>query len=428
MNPADEDVPKSLDIIAKYVSSSPIEKPARFVLELAHCWKEKGSTLAGKPRHSDRYLDDLLRLRGTPVKSLVPKLAGRTHLKPSDASVLVGLFLSHWEYTGDPNSGEIRGRSSDLYRPLLPEWDIEVVCRYLEQRIATVGADTKNGGESASRSSDTDQYTNDLIAAEFQKCTAWFTIGAGQTVLNRPEWVLIGFRNLLNRLWSIEKADNQDRILIWALDLGRQDFDDPESRLRFMNVEALISRFKALRRFKESSTEARWNWLQSKTIVVVHDTRSVRPEVPRLPAFDPNHVLFSAIPPRWAGSPEFLSLYGHERLHETNYSIFLSETTDDQTSLQSSHRNYEFRYFGHAMLGAGDQDDHQLRGLRLNAPGRSYVEALGTVFLAASQKLGVQNVPAQIAINGMNVDSAHAIEKLRHHGFLLLRLNEFIAF
>ena len=35
--------------------------------------------VAGKPRHSDRYLDDLLRGQGTLIKSLTPKLVGRTN-------------------------------------------------------------------------------------------------------------------------------------------------------------------------------------------------------------------------------------------------------------------------------------------------------------------------------------------------------------
>jgi hypothetical protein len=209
------------------------------------------------------------------------------------------------------------------------------------------------------------------------------------------------------------------------LDLGRQDFDDPESRLRFMNVEALISRFKALKQFKESVTEARWSWLQSKTVVVLHDTHGGRPEVPWLPTFDPNHVLFSAIPPRWAGAPEFLALYGTERLHETNYSVFLRKSAE---SILEDGENYELRYFGHALLKSDEQGGRQPRGLQLKPPGRSYTEALGTVFVAAAHFLGLRNAPVGLTIDGMTINAAHAVEKLRHHGFLLRRLDEFMRF
>ena len=415
----------SFGIIAEHVSASAADEPAQFVLDLAHRWKERGGTVAGKPRHSDRYLDGLLRDLGTPIKSLTPKLVGRTHLKPADAGVLVRLFLSHWDYVGH-SSGGIAARSADLYRPMLPDQEIERVCDYVVDRISTVGPESRNGAERAIELSPSGQDTIDLIATEFKRSSTLFSIGAGQTVLvARPESALIGFRDVVTRLWRVDEADRQERILIWILDLGRQDFDDPESRLRFMNVEALISRFKAMKRFKESVAEARWNWLQSKTVIVLHDTHGGRPDVPWLPTFDPNHVLFSAIPPRWAGSPEFLALYGAERLHETNYTIFLRKSVE--SSLEDG-ENYELRYFGHALLKSDEKGGRHPRGLQLNTPGRSYTEALGTVLVAATHLLGLRNAPVGLTIDGMKINPAHAVEKLRHHGFLLLRLDEFMRF
>src|SRR5260370_41632056 len=199
-----------------------------------------------------------------------------------------------------------------------------------------------------------------------------------------------------------------------------------------MNVKALLARLKALKRFKENVSEARWSWLQSRTVIVLHDTRSVQPLVPRLPTFDPNHVLFSAIPPRWAGSPEFRELYGHERLQETNYTIFLRRSTEPAklSAEVPSHapESFTLRYFGHALLKSEEKDELELRGLGLKAPGLSYADALGTVFVAAAQMLGLQSVPEELLIDGMKIESAHAIEKLRHHGFLLLRLDEFMNF
>jgi hypothetical protein len=424
---------ESLEIIAKYVPTSPADAPAEFVRELAHRWKERGGLVAGKPRHSDRYLDDLLRALGTPIRSLTPKLVGRTNLKPADADVLVRVFLSHWHYVGDQDSEEIAGTSAGLYESLLSDWHIEEVCKYVAERISDVGAEVRSGVESKAQSQSVPgQDTIDLIANEFKDAAVLFSIGAGQIMLvPQPEGALLGFRDLFTRLWTIEQRDDRKRILIWTLDLGRQDFDDLESRLRFMNVQGLLTRFKALKLFPENVTEDRWNWLRSRTVIVLHDTRSVQPEVPRLPTFDPNHVLFSAIPPRWAGSREFLDLYGHERLQDTVYTIFLRELAATETvAKMPSHapESYTLRYFGHALLKSDDKEERELRGLRLNAPGRSYVEALGTVFVAAAQLLGLQTVPQELLIDEMKIDSAHAIEKLRHHGFLLLRLDDFMHF
>ena len=82
--------------------------------------------------------------------------------------------------------------------------------------------------------------------------------------------------------------------------------------------------------FKEPEAEARRNWLRSNTVIVLHDTRRVQPAVPRLPAFDPNHVLFSAVPPRWLPLPEFRALYGtdFERLEESVYEIFFRKSAE----------------------------------------------------------------------------------------------------
>jgi len=426
---------ESLEIIAEYVSTSPAEAPAEFVRDLAQRWKEKGGTVAGKPRHSDRYLDDLLRWQGTPIRSLTPKLVGRTNLKAADADVLVRLFLSHWEYVGDPNSGEIAARSLDLYRPLLSDTDIEGVCKYVADRISAVGVEARSEGESETTSALPGQDTFDLLANEFKEAAALFQVSGGQTVLfAQADKALSGFKDAIDRLWAVDKIDALERILIWTVDLGRQDFEDSESLTRFWNVQVLAARFKALKLFKESITEVRWNWLQSRTVIVLHDTRSVRPEVPRLPAFDPHHVLFNAIPPRWAGSPEFLELYGHERLQQTNYLIFLKrpveefpETTKRLSNISSpEHQSYGLRYFGNALFKSSEKGEPEMRGLGLKAPGWSYVEALGTTYLAAAQMLGLRNTPTELSIDGMKIDSKHATEKLRHHGFRLLSLSEFL--
>jgi len=432
-----KDVQGALEVVAKYVPASPTDAPVEFVRGLARAWKERGGFVAGKPRHSDRYLDDLLRQQGTPIRSLTPKLGGRTQIRPTDAGVLVRLFLSHWEYVGNLRSGEIGARSAAMYKPLMSDQEIEKVCEYIADRISAVGVEVRGEVESAPALYLQAQDTIDLIADQFQESAALFSAATGSpVVVPSPEMALIGFRELINRLWAIDSADSQERILVWTLDLGRQDFDDPESRSRFMNVQSLIIRFKALRRFKESVAEARWNWLQSRTVIVLHDTRSVRPEVPRLPAFDPHHVLFSAIPPKWAGSPEFLALYGSEHIGQANYTIFLRppvKESPEATKLSddispSIRRSYAFRYFGHALLKSDENGERELRGLRLKAPGWSYVEALGTIFVAASQMLGLQGAPAELSIDGIKIDPTHALEKLRHHGFLLLRLDEFMTY
>jgi hypothetical protein len=429
--------PKPIEDLAHYVEGDPVEEPVRFVRDLAQYWKARGGIIAGKPRHSDRHLDVLLRRQGTPIKSLTPKLVGRTHVSPADAGALVRLFLSHWDYVGGSNSTEGAEGSPDLYKPLLSDDEIGEVARYVVDRISELGREAKGESESTASPSIPWRRTMEVIATEFENSIALFSVGPGQSVLvSHPEMALIGFRNLMNELWKIDRSDDQERILVWALDLGRQDFEDPESRLRFVNAESLMTRFKALKRFQESDTEARWSWLTSRTVILVHDTRSVRPDMPRLPAFDPHHILFDAIPPRWVRSPEFSLLYGtsFERLHESNYTIFLRRSviqSSDEIGVHDeiasrARQSYNLGYFGHALLEVGQKGQRQTKGLELDPLGRSYVDALGTVFVAAREMLGLRNASADLLIDGMKIDQAYATEKLRHHGFVLQSIDEFL--
>jgi hypothetical protein len=232
-------------------------------------------------------------------------------------------------------------------------------------------------------------------------------------------------------LWKIDRENDQKRVLIWTLDLGEQDFADPESRVKFANVQALISRFKALKRFKEEVTEARWNWLQSRTIIVLHDTRTAQPDNTLLPPFDTQHVLFTAIPPKWAGSPEFIALYGSERLNETIYTAFLKQrpldSNDSSAHISSQQRlEYDLRFFGYSLLKSNERAPPEVRGLPLGVPGRNYVAALGTVFVAAMQILNPGAPPMELSINDVEINAKDAIKKLNHHGLLLLRLDQFM--
>jgi hypothetical protein len=84
-------------------------------------------------------------------------------------------------------------------------------------------------------------------------------------------------------------------------------------------------------------------------------------------------------------------------------------------------------YFGQVLL-MDDKGGLHPRALLLPPPGRSYLEALGTVFLAAGRTLGLGSIPRQLSVDGMRIDSDHAIEKLRHQGFVLLRLDDFLTY
>ena len=407
-------------------ASSPAPDPAQFVLALHRSWKERGGTVAGKSRHSDRQLNELLVKQGSVVRSLTPKLAGKTRLKSHDARALLRLFLSHWDYVGDSdNRNDLHSvAAGGNYEPMLSESQIDEVSRYVVDRMSeseTDGIGARDRTDTATSPSLVGEDTAKLIAAEFQESDALFTISSERTlIVADPTQALVRFRDLLTNLFVIDREDSRTRILIWILDLGSLEFDNYEARLRFLNADSLISQFSALKVLKDQQAEARWNWLQSRTVIVLHNAHSVGHQGTGFPVIAAHHLLFDAVPASWAKSNEFRTLYGNqfEWLDERNYTIFLSKPIEDSTSDTGV---YSLRYFGHALFVPDGKDSRQVRGLELPSPGRDHEVAFETVYEAAIQTLGT-SANLTPTVNG----SKDAVGPLRRHGFSLLRLDEFV--
>jgi hypothetical protein len=115
-------------------------------------------------------------------------------------------------------------------------------------------------GEETSKADDRTRPVSEdyfsLLEREFPNSVCNLIVSSGQTnlILN-PELGLFTFRNVITRLWEIDQVDGGKRILIWVLDLGKQVFGDPDSHRRYMNVQTLLARFKALKRFREGVTD-----------------------------------------------------------------------------------------------------------------------------------------------------------------------------
>lgn len=386
----------------------------RLALALARLWKERGGTVGGKMRHSDRQLNELLKKQGTIVRSLTPKLVGKTKLKPYDSAALLNLFLSHWNYVGEGDEG---GIAVDIYRPI-SEGEVEEVCEQVLDWLSERGLEGSVGADLAPPLKESID-TAKLIPAEFKDSDAMFVISSEHTlIVAEPSHALVGFRNLLNALFAIDRADDRRRILVWILDLGALDFRDPQAIPRFLNVEALASRFAALKLFREPIAEARWNWLQSRTFIVLHEPQAGRHQATELPAFTAHHFLFDAVPTNWAKSSQFRTLYGGqlERLDERNYTIFLSQAAGDPSG------SCELRYFAHAQVMSDERDTRSVHGLRLPPPGGNHEIAFRTVYAAAAEALRINPNLTKLS----STDGAQATGALGRLGFSLLRLDEFM--
>jgi hypothetical protein len=387
------------------------DKPAQFVRNLSREWRERGGRVGGKLRHNNRYLDGLLKLRGTPVQSLASKLSGKSDLKPEDGDALIRLCLSCWDYVGDrANDQSISDGAPELYRPLLSSDEVTEVATYIKGRMSEIWAHGDSGitlpGES----------TTALIATEFAKSDALFVISSQRILITpQPRQALIGFRDLVNRLWEIDRTDHKYRILVWVLDLGRQEFEDAS---RFWNVQELRLRFRALKLFKESNAETRWNWLQSRAVIVLHEPQAAAHDRAKPPAFTAQDVLFSEIPHSWKGSQQICTLYGRdlERLENATLTIFFRRPLEHL----SGGVRPELHYFGHTLFAqSGDSERREARGLELPPPGENYEDALRTIYAASREFLGPSNFRSAIGRSAINV--------LHRLGFRLADLEDFMA-
>ena len=395
-----------------------------YLRDLHKAWKTAGGSLGGKPRHSDRFLSEQLKAQGTVVRSLTPKLAGHTRIKPHDSEILVRYFLANWPQGGGADSEEI------AYARLLREESIQELAELVADELESPAADAPRAVPATSLPG---EEVAKLLTTLYEESDALFTVGTARALLPlqaepSAQIPLRGFRNLMNGFWEIEQNDGKPRPLIWVLDFGRQIFEDAESTQRYIRVQELVTRIKALYLFEDRRRADRLAWLESRAVFVVLDTRFEQPidmKGFRRPNFVAHHVSFSAIPAEWAKSSNFRALYGSEleRLNQRTFSVFLNgrggwlSGGDDYDDLKFR------RYFGLASFAADDRPNSEQvgRGLELPSPGASYEEAYKTVYAAATSLLGLENQAYEI----QPVDGKQSIAQLKYLGFRLLRMQEF---
>lgn len=427
-------LPQAIARIQEHLSSEadPSDEPQQFVRLLHQAWKQAGGTLSGKPRHSDRFLADQLKDQGLEVRSLTPKLVGKTRIASKDAETLVRYFLENWPDKADAGSN---GDDDVTYKSFLSKKVLDDVVDFVSNHIAARSASSSSFETAAAAPLPSDEFPGEavgpLIDRMFQESDAYFIVGTERPLVTADtKTELLGFRNLMNRLKEIEYTDRKIRPLVWVLDMGRQIFEenDVESRQRFLGVQALITRFKALRLFEDRGREERWAWLSKRAAFVILDTRFDEPfEMKgfKRPAFVAHHVALSAIAPEWAKDPNFRALYGSDmqRLDQRNFSVFYNAEGWPAPTEDNEDAVIWRRYFGYASFARNQlpNADKVARGLELPSPGRSYEDAYRAVYRAAIDLLKIENR----SLSDYH-DSKIVIAQLRYLGFRLMNLQDFM--
>jgi hypothetical protein len=412
-----------LDELEKLLPSlaNPVRNPEQFVRDLHRRWKDAGGILAGKPRHSDRHLDDQLRQAGKSVRSLVPKLTGRTHIKADDADTLIQFFLSNWPQEIDDEDLDVK---SVRYQPLLPFVEIDEIVQHVLDHLREVPEVSSRPGVLALPGHD----VLELITSEFERSDAFFVVATDRaTIAQSDKTVLLGFRDLINRFYQIAAESRPETPLIWIIDIGQKNFEDEDARLRYISFNRLQMRFKALREFDDLDRSRRWEWLKSRVAFLVQDPSShhvVDMTSTRQPTFHAHHLSLNTIHESWASSPNFRTLYGRllENLKQRSFTVsFIANSL----AVDADHRiGYHCRYHGFASFPVEQTPaaDPIPRGLDLPFMNLTYEHAYRTAYVAASELLGLPNrLPAELA-----EPAGHAAAQLRYLRFHLIGLEEFM--
>ena len=222
------------------ISSHPEESPSSFVLELHVAWKKRAPKLRdGKPAHSDRQLAEWIIELNDEVKSLTPKLRGRTKLRPEDAGVLVAIFLLLWNHDSSLTGARVEKVEREQYEPMLPDDEIEIARNYIVNRVSA----EQTWGDDSLQSRERVRDSSEAILENFEKARVLITLSpqSSSTFIPRdPKNMYRGFRDQVDQLWQIARSSDQPHILIWIFSLGNQTFrDDGGSQARLFDLQSL---------------------------------------------------------------------------------------------------------------------------------------------------------------------------------------------
>ena len=220
-NPWEAYLPSILELLKFAAESKPlpqIEKSERgqLVRDLYDHWVTLGGRNAGHPIRSVRQMKEWLGPDNV-IRSLEPKLSGRTNLGRDDAKILFELFLSQW-HQGDRLGEEkpyhdtnISSLTSGLLEILYPEHD----------KISSKGLllpDRRSKSNLSRRENDSIHLlkTREIQIDLFEESDGLITASRRRTISSSPESIRL-FQSLIDEWRGVDKKDGRTRILIWIV-------------------------------------------------------------------------------------------------------------------------------------------------------------------------------------------------------------------
>lgn len=368
------------------------------------------------------------------VRSLEPKLAGRTNLGRGDAKILFELFLSRWH----------RGENIGEEKPYVSDGMNGLVEALLDTLYPKSELNNSGGILLPDRRDRTAKQANKPIVQDlgpvflglFEESDALITVSRTRTISDSPDQIRL-FQCLIDDFRKIDDRKKRDRLLIWIVDLGRRHLD-VDALQALKNIESLAFQFRALALVDYPKNIERWNWLRNRAIILFGGLRLAEIDscykiigLPideidlDIPWFNSGHLFLIDTPDRWTSGNEFRLLYGEqlEDLGERAFSIHLRIGGWEESIYSQEGEKAELRYFGLAPPDnnfEGGDGNRQRRLIELSPPSRRHNDAFWIAYSAASFRLGGQHLV------GIGDAQGNALAHLRHHNFAVLKVSEFL--
>lgn len=433
------------------------ENPGQFLRDMYEVWHLQGGKEGGRWRNSIRKMRDEWLIGRNAVPSLHPKLMGRVKATRADARALIDLFLTRWRY------GEGDDALSSMTRDGYVGFDSNDLKRLRGGLLASLfRGDNRNANiaipEQANGHDDQEETRKRWVDVEkiLYECDALIALSRHKIAVGPGPWQTINnVWHQLNHLWEYDQRNEaSNRVLIWVIDLGSREVEQPEAFEEYFNSgllalqlasfakfdsrpDGVASRSSALLpvlRIPESiEREQRWQWLSERTVIVAQNIRLEEldaedkledEQLLRLRLKDigvtGEHVLPSTTPRAWGR--ELRQLYRKEiAASDATFTVFLRESP---WLLDDRQRN--IRYFAHTPLqnnrqrtAPAGESDWQTHSQELRAPDDRYDHAFRLVYWAARKRLGMVSDSS----SSLGNESLAYLQKI---GFRVLKLPTFL--
>lgn len=403
------------------------EDPGRFLRDMYEVWHRQGGKVGGRPRNSIRKMRETWLVGRHAVPSLHPKLMGRVKMTRSDVRALLDLFLGRWRWAEghDPLSSitkdgyvgfgviDRKRLRALLFSSLIKNNERSASLSLPEQSNGRVGLE-----ETQRRFGD--------VEISLHECDALITLSRHKIAVgpSSPQ-TINNIWHFLNDLYEHDRREKiHDRMLIWVIDMGTREVEQPEAFEEYFNAGLLALQLASFANFDSRKNEEavnrssllpplrvsvsagrseRWQWLSERTVIVAQNLRLE--EFDRLYSDEEEtlskirlkdigvtgeHVLPSTTPRAWGR--ELRHLYGKEiSASDATFTVFMRNEP-----WRTGEEIRTIRYFAHKPLPRGRQNKISLslqtewatQSEELRVPDQNYDHAFRLIYWAARHRLG----------------------------------------